>query len=90
MEEQVLHCKSPLMGKLGLVYKPSLCPQDKLESKLDDTESLNKLVYRYVEGLQWVMYYYYSGVVSWGWFYDYHYAPRISGTPFPRTLSQHI
>ncbi|KAG9109509.1 hypothetical protein FRC07_008294, partial [Ceratobasidium sp. 392] len=51
---------------------------EKLEFKLSDTEALDKLVYRYVEGLQWVMYYYYSGVVSWAWFYDYHYAPRIS------------
>lgn len=40
---------------------------------------MGDLIYRYIEGIQWVMLYYYSGVASWGWFYDYHYAPRISG-----------
>ena len=44
----------------------------------EDKEELLKLTTHYVEGLQWVLYYYYRGVPSWNWFYKYHYAPRIS------------
>jgi len=46
---------------------------------LENEEELRKLTENYVQGLQWVLYYYYRGVVSWPWFYKYHYAPMISG-----------
>ncbi|KAH0547780.1 hypothetical protein FGG08_000037 [Glutinoglossum americanum] len=45
---------------------------------LDNKEELRKLTENYVEGLQWVLYYYYRGVASWSWFYGYHYSPMIS------------
>ncbi|EZG05534.1 hypothetical protein H106_04575 [Trichophyton rubrum CBS 735.88] len=45
---------------------------------LENTEEMRKLTENYVQGLQWVLFYYYRGVASWPWFYRYHYAPMIS------------
>jgi 5'-3' exoribonuclease 1 len=76
--------------------------QDKLDFDiLREPQLLHEMVSMYVDGLQWVLHYYYRGVPSWGWYYPYHYAPLISdlvdlepprlfsekGTPF-RPLEQ--
>ncbi|KAK2814112.1 hypothetical protein FQN50_000516 [Emmonsiellopsis sp. PD_5] len=45
---------------------------------LENHEEMRKLTENYVQGLQWVLYYYYRGVASWPWFYQYHYSPMIS------------
>ena len=39
---------------------------------------MQDLTENYVQGLQWVLFYYYRGIASWPWFYKYHYSPMIS------------
>jgi len=47
--------------------------------KIDyDSDQLKEIIFHYIEGIQWVLYYYYEGIPSWGWFFPYHYAPKIS------------
>jgi 5'-3' exoribonuclease 1 len=53
--------------------------EGKFEWTRKDDAELTKLCENYVQGLQWVLYYYYRGVVSWPWYYQYHYSPMISG-----------
>lgn len=53
--------------------------REKFDWAPDDGDEMRKLAENYVQGLQWVLFYYYRGVASWSWFYGYHYSPMISG-----------
>ena len=55
----------------------------KFEWDRQNEAELTKLCENYVQGLQWVLYYYYRGVASWPWYYQYHYSPMISGMSSP-------
>jgi 5'-3' exoribonuclease 1 len=52
--------------------------KEKMQIDYDNPEQMDKIIGAYIEGLQWVLHYYYNGVASWGWFYPYHYSPKIS------------
>lgn len=41
----------------------------------DNIEFRHKVARAYVEGLAWVLLYYFQGCASWTWYYPYHYAP---------------
>ncbi|QRW15998.1 5'-3' exoribonuclease [Rhizoctonia solani] len=49
--------------------------RSKFGAELNDTELRKQITTSYMEGLCWVLQYYYQGAPSWTWFYPYHFAP---------------
>lgn len=49
--------------------------EQKFQVDPKDIEFRHKVARAYVEGLAWVLLYYFQGCPSWTWYYPYHYAP---------------
>eukprot|EP00736_Rhodelphis_marinus_P000954 Rmarinus@m.26593 len=54
--------------------------REKFDVHSDDdiSRTRKEVAFHYVEGLCWVLKYYYCGCASWKWFFPYHYAPFAS------------
>ncbi|KAG9011848.1 5'-3' exoribonuclease 2 [Tulasnella sp. 427] len=61
--------------------------KSKFEFEWADREARHKITSSYVEGLCWVLHYYYQGTPSWQWFYPSHYAPFAGDFDDVATLS---
>eukprot|EP00917_Polyrhabdina_sp_WS-2016_P005383 GHVP01012093.1.p1 GENE.GHVP01012093.1~~GHVP01012093.1.p1 ORF type:complete len:1145 (+),score=185.78 GHVP01012093.1:26-3460(+) len=61
------------------VWRPKFYRNKFHLQQFDDVEEFASLVAKhYMRGLRWVLGYYFNGVVSWSWFYPFHYAPFAS------------
>lgn len=84
---QVVHTGNGVSGVIDTdeevkLYEPGYHDRyyvAKFHVSQDEIARLQKDVVRcYIEGVSWVLLYYYQGCASWNWYYPYHYAPFAS------------
>jgi hypothetical protein len=76
-EDMVQHEEAVRLGETG--WKARYYSQKfGIESGPDQQELIQAMSTAFVEGLCWVMRYYFEGVASWRWYYPFHYAPFAS------------
>ena len=75
------------LDKLVNTYRSSLIDGKRLyyltkmkfnADEISDLIKLNHVLEKYIQGLQFVLLYYYSGCPDWDWYYPDYYAPLIS------------
>ncbi|CDO64155.1 exoribonuclease, putative [Plasmodium reichenowi] len=78
-------CENPKEDvELGGDENPDIIRMKYYKSKfhLDDNDAIEDfikdVVYKYVEGLAWVLAYYFQSCPMWHWYYPYYYAPLSS------------
>lgn len=49
--------------------------KEKFRVTFQDTEFIDSLAMDYLDGMQWVLKYYYFGCIDWNWYFPHHYAP---------------
>ena len=50
----------------------------KTQFTIENIDNVDRLITKYMEGIQFVLTYYFRGCPSWAWFFPYYYSPMIS------------
>ncbi|KAL4436223.1 hypothetical protein ABPG74_018207 [Tetrahymena malaccensis] len=99
-EDRVIKKEKDFINDLQENYKKdkflgkSFYYQQKLNldfKNFEDIKTLDLLITKYLEGLQFVLLYYYQGCPSWSWYFPFYYAPMTSDISlFLNYKAQHL